>query len=248
MLPLTRHDRAIQIAGEPDLTDYHSPLGPDPHLLGPALAALLADGHRLVLDSLPERSARSLAEGLSESGVDAEPGPDTTAAVLRLAGDGSHLDRLDKKQRHEIRRKRRRYEAALGEIVVATGSGDAAFARFAELHRSTPGRKGDFLVGSRLSFFQDLAGQPGWRVDELRSGDRAVAALFGYLDEDGYYLYNSAYDPAMREMSPGIVLLTEVIAIMSTRGVPRFDFLKGDEDYKFRLGAEPRQLYRIDVG
>ncbi len=26
-----------------------------------------------------------------------------------------------------------------------------------------------------------------------------------------------------------------------------FDFLKGDENYKFRLGAEPRPLYEIEV-
>jgi CelD/BcsL family acetyltransferase involved in cellulose biosynthesis len=30
-------------------------------------------------------------------------------------------------------------------------------------------------------------------------------------------------------------------------GIGRFDFLKGDEVYKFRLGAEERPLYRVRV-
>ena len=30
-------------------------------------------------------------------------------------------------------------------------------------------------------------------------------------------------------------------------GLPRFDFLKGDEVYKFRLGAEERPLFRLEA-
>jgi CelD/BcsL family acetyltransferase involved in cellulose biosynthesis len=30
-------------------------------------------------------------------------------------------------------------------------------------------------------------------------------------------------------------------------GVRIFDFLKGDEDYKARLGAKPRELHRLEA-
>ena len=46
--------------------------------------------------------------------------------------------------------------------------------------------------------------------------------------------------------SPGIVLLAVVIERLIADGVSRLDLLKGDEPYKFRLGATPRQLYRIE--
>lgn len=248
VLPMTREGRVIQIAGDADLTDYHSPLGHDLEGLGAALAALVGEGHRLALDSLPEKSARGLARGLAGAGVEAEAVPDVVAAVLPLDSGQSHLGRLSKRHRHEARRKRRRYEETAGEVVVVTGSDRDAFDRFAELHRSSPGRKGDFMSGNRAAFFADLAVQPGWRIDELRAGERTVAALFGYHEDQVYYLYNSAYDAAFREASPGIVLLVEAIEALRADGVLRVDFLKGDEEYKFRLGARHRQLYRIDVG
>ena len=45
--------------------------------------------------------------------------------------------------------------------------------------------------------------------------------------------------------SPGVVLVSMLIerAIEAEKRV--FDFLKGDETYKFRLGAAPRPLYEV---
>jgi CelD/BcsL family acetyltransferase involved in cellulose biosynthesis len=72
-----------------------------------------------------------------------------------------------------------------------------------------------------------------------------AAAGFGYHGADGYYLYNSAFDPTLREASPGVVLMASLIesAIEAARDV--FDFLKGDEAYKYRLGAGERLLYTV---
>ena len=46
-------------------------------------------------------------------------------------------------------------------------------------------------------------------------------------------------------MSPGVVLLGRLIELTIERGQSLFDFLKGDEHYKYRLGAEARPLYEI---
>ena len=95
--------------------------------------------------------------------------------------------------------------------------------------------------------FRDLIALPGWRVDLLRipHAERASATVFGYADEDGYFLYNSAYDPGLAAASPGWVLLGSMIEQAIAEGRPRFDFLKGDEEYKFRLGAEARPLFEV---
>ena len=45
--------------------------------------------------------------------------------------------------------------------------------------------------------------------------------------------------------SPGVVLFSSMIETEIERGASVFDFLKGDEPYKFRHGAEPRQLFAI---
>ena len=163
-----------------------------------------------------------------------------------MSSETPFLETIDKRQRHEVRRKRRRYEDLLGQPEVDTDRA-GAFERFAELHRGSPGRKGRFMEGEREAFFEDLSRQRGWRVDELFDGDRSVAALFGFADADTYYLYNSAFDNDLAEASPGIVLLTHTIERLSEEGFTRFDFLKGDEEYKARLGASLRQLYRIEA-
>ena len=103
------------------------------------------------------------------------------------------------------------------------------------------------MMDAREEFFRALHSEPGWRVDELFVGDRAVAALFGFSDGAAYYLYSSAYDSELAEVSPGIVLLTHTIERLAAEGFTRFDFLKGDEEYKTRLGASYRQLYRIEA-
>jgi len=104
------------------------------------------------------------------------------------------------------------------------------------------GAKGEFIDGPMEAFFSALATRAGFCVDLLVAGDRPRAALFGHEDDDGYYLYNSAYDPMAAAASPGMVLLIELIAAQIARGAAVLDFMKGDEEYKFRLGAEPRHL------
>ena len=46
--------------------------------------------------------------------------------------------------------------------------------------------------------------------------------------------------------SPGVVLFSSMIERQIERGVPVFDFLKGDEAYKYRHGAAPRPLFAIE--
>jgi len=83
-------------------------------------------------------------------------------------------------------------------------------------------------------------------IDLLSVGGRPVAAAFGFADEQGYYLYNSAYETALAEAAPGIVLIATMIERSISDGLTRFDFLKGDEQYKYHLGAVERPLSVIE--
>ena len=81
--------------------------------------------------------------------------------------------------------------------------------------------------------------------------DRATY-LFFLLKElnfdyrDSILVYNSGYDPEKYAwLSPGIVLLSYCIQWAIESGRAKFDFLRGDEEYKFRFGAEPTEIYRL---
>ncbi|HEY5651610.1 MAG TPA: GNAT family N-acetyltransferase [Acidimicrobiia bacterium] len=251
-LPLTISDETVTVAGHPDLTDYHSPLGENVSAIADDLIDLAARGFRLDLDSLPEEACGPLATALVERGLVVEIEEHTVSAVVALpASFDEYLGMLSKKQRHEVRRKHRRYEDLLGEVIHEVHNDPGwAFGEFIRLHRLSEGEKGGFMTPARQSFFEALVELDGWRVDVLRIADtdRVAAALFSYSDDSAIYLYNSAYDPSLSDASPGIAIVGTLIEQAISEGLPRFDFLKGDETYKFRLGAEARPLYRITGG
>jgi CelD/BcsL family acetyltransferase involved in cellulose biosynthesis len=203
----------------------------------------------LDLDSLPGEAATAVASSLASTGLRPKTSEQTVARVLQLPSsiDEYHV-MIGKKERHELRRKRRRYEEQIGPATLRTDVGAGfGFDEFVRLHRLAPGDKGTFMTGERHRFFTRLAGQDGWRVDYMENGGVATACLFGWSDGSDYYLYNSSFDPAVQAASPGQVLLAGMIEHAITEGWGVFDFLKGDESYKARLGAETRQLFRVEA-
>jgi CelD/BcsL family acetyltransferase involved in cellulose biosynthesis len=235
----------LALAGRSDLTDYHAPVGPD----GPD-ALVRAIGHfpdmPFRFDSLPMEAADPILSALSESGISSRISEDEIVAVVSLPRTyDDWLASLGKKQRHEVRRKRRKFEAEFGTIDIERHEGDAIDV-FCAMHRLSVGDKGAFMTGAMEDLFRELLLTAGASIHLLACDGVARAAAFGFETENGYYYYNSAYDPAAAMASPGIVLFSAMIENEIERGAEMFDFLKGDEQYKFKHGAEPRQLYAIE--
>ncbi len=247
LLPLRTADGVVTFVGDADVTDYHSPLGDVTAI--PQLVELLPPGTRLVLDSLPGAAADVLVAGLAAAGINATPRQHEVAAVLTLpATFEDWMMGLGKKTRHEVRRKGRRFETLLGPNRLERANGPVAVKEFAAMHRRAFGEKGGFMTPEMEVFFADLHAHAGAVIDVLYgAGPNPVAAAFGFEDDTTYYLYNSAYDPDMREASPGIVLLSSLVARAFVDGRTTIDFLKGNEPYKFQHGAHPRALYAIEV-
>jgi len=234
----------VAFAGQSDLTDYHSPVGSDG---AEALAA--AVGHfratPFTLDSLPKEATGPIMDALDAAGIDGTVSKDETAAVLDLPVTYEDwLGSLGKKQRHEVRRKRRRFAEEFGAIEIERHTSDAIGA-FCTMHRLSTGEKGRFMTKAMEDYFTRLLMTAGASIHLLMCDGVARAAAFGFETDAGYFYYNSAYDPAAAMASPGVVLFSSMIETEIERGASVFDFLKGDEPYKFRHGAEPRQLFAI---
>ena len=244
LLALERgEDSTVRFVGDEDLTDYHSPLGSGS---GPLLArylASLAGGTHFRLDSLPAEAADALEPFLPPSTTRAAHG-----AAYRLAlpaGFDEWLAGLKKKERQELRRKRRRFTETLGPPRRVEP--DDPIGVFVDLHRMSAGPKGEFMTREREAFFRDLAGLTEARVDVLAGTDELpVAATLGFAGNGGYALYNSAYHPDHGGSSPGMVILWLLLESAIESGFAIFDFLKGDEAYKLRLGAQARPLYVLE--
>jgi CelD/BcsL family acetyltransferase involved in cellulose biosynthesis len=179
--------------------------------------------------------------------------------VIALPQDGdadawdAYLETLDKKERHEIRRKLRRLEREAPDAVVRfVGGGDdlpAAVDAFIALHRNSRADKHSFMTEQMQAYFRAIAevlASKGWlQLSFLEIDGAAVAAYFCFDYENAILVYNSGYDPAgVPQLSPGWVLLARVIQRAIELGRARFDFLQGDEDYKHRFGGVDEPVHR----
>lgn len=237
-------DGNISFVGEENLTDYHSPIG---HSFEPLLGEILAGhpGHSYRFDSMPHEVAHIVSATLESLGAPSTAVQHDAAAVLSLPSTfEAWLGSLAKKERHEVRRKRRRLEEAFGTPTIKRMGSDAV-QQFCDMHRMSAGDKGAFMTEDMEQFFTDLTTGAEAAVYGLMCNGVMRAAAFGFETDDAYFYYNSAYDVDAASGSPGVVLVASMIETQIERGATVFDFLKGDERYKFRMGAQIRPLYTI---
>ena len=235
----------VRFAGHESITDYHSPLGNQAEDLLVSVFDDLA-GRRFELDSIPDESVVTVTRALDRLGVPSTTTEHAATGVLTLPSSlDDWLMSIGKKERHEVRRKRRRFEAEHGEIAVER-HGIEALDSFCDLHRTSPGDKGSFMTDRMQTYFGELITEAGAVIHNLVCDGNTLASAFGFETDDAYYYYNSAYDNRAAQSSPGIVLLSMMISAQIDRGAAVFDFLKGAETYKYRHGAEPRPLFVIE--
>jgi CelD/BcsL family acetyltransferase involved in cellulose biosynthesis len=166
-----------------------------------------------------------------------------------------YLSSLNKKQRHEIRRKLRKADRE-AEVrwyyADAPASLDAEVEDFVSLHRKSAAEKEDFMDERMQEFFRRVARatfQRGWlRLAFLVINGVKAAAMFCFEYDDAFLVYNSGYDPQLYpSLSSGIVLLAHCIRDAIDRGQRVFDFLRGEEEYKYRFGGQRTEVRNLRI-
>jgi CelD/BcsL family acetyltransferase involved in cellulose biosynthesis len=181
--------------------------------------------------------------------------PEDVSSELDLPSSWEeYLATLTAKQRHEIRRKLRRLSEAGKVDYYFVKDGTAvreAMDTFIKMFAESREDKATFLTAQMESFFRSLAdtmaeaGLLKLGILELDTLPTAMIMCFDY--NDCLYLYNSGYAPQYNSLSVG--LLCKVLCIKDSiqEGKKRFDFLKGDEPYKYHLGGREVPLYRCQI-
>ncbi|NQT69525.1 MAG: GNAT family N-acetyltransferase [Desulfobacteraceae bacterium] len=183
--------------------------------------------------------------------------PDDVAYSMALPSSWeAFLKRLTGKQRHEIRRKLRRLNAA-GQvkyrIIEDVDAVRTEIDIFMALFRSNRPEKAVFMTSRMEAYFRSLAASMAahnmLRLAFLELDGQPAASVMCFDDHSTVYLYNSGYDLNFSSLSVG--LLSKVLSIKDSiqRGRRKYDFLKGDEKYKRYLGGRPVPLfsYRIHL-
>lgn len=172
-----------------------------------------------------------------------------------LTGDfETYLAGIDKKQRHEIRRKMRRaaeYALPVRWYILEDGDkleGDmedflSLMARDAEkAFFLNPGMREQMKKAARAAW------QSGWLQLAFLEVDGKKAAGYLNFDYQGHiWVYNSGLDQRFLELSPGWVLLGHLLQWANEQKRTEFDFMRGDEDYKFKFGGVQRFVMHLQV-
>jgi len=170
-----------------------------------------------------------------------------------------YLATLDKKDRHEIRRKLRR-AAVVGDLSIDILAPSAeALEQFIELHTLRFGEHGLFPEGAggersrrfilRLGELESESADGGLlHVALVRCGHHGLIwSALAFDDGDTCFLYNAGMDPSASEVSPGITGTAMYLMDRLKAGRRRFDFLRGDEPYKYEWGAKDETIERLLV-
>jgi len=162
-----------------------------------------------------------------------------------LVGDfENYLAGIDKKQRHEIRRKMRRameYDLPVRWYILEDGSRlDADMEEFLTLMANAPD-KATFLtpaMRTQMKTAARAAWQNGWlQLAFLEVDGEKVAGYLNFDYNGKIWVYNSGLGQHFLEISPGWVLLGHLLQWANEQSRSEFDFMRGPEDYKFKFGG-----------
>ncbi len=195
--------------------------------------------------SRPALARAAAARGWAATEQALEPSP-----IIRLPDTWeAYLAMMDKKERHELKRKMRRAEGGENQISWRFVGSEAA-ETFLEMMALDPD-KARFLTPAMRAQFRaivEVARAHGWlQLAFLEANGCPAAAYFSFDFGNRLWVYNSAINQRFSALSAGWVLLGNLLrwAIENKRAA--FDFMRGGEDYKFRFGAVAEMIYRLQI-
>lgn len=218
---------------------------------GTTLALAQVNGHSSVTAAVAARLA----------------GRDWTRAATRtdvcpfvlLAGHSweSYLATLGPAHRYNVRRRMRTLESRFDvrvEFAATDVERRAALAEVVRLHQKRWRDRGGstaFYAPALVAFhetFSRLALERGWlRLFVVRLTGMPVSAFYGFCYKRRFYFYQSGFDPAYDKYSVGLVTMAFAIQRAIEEGAEEFDFLHGDEAYKFHWARDVRELCRMEI-
>jgi CelD/BcsL family acetyltransferase involved in cellulose biosynthesis len=88
----------------------------------------------------------------------------------------------------------------------------------------------------------------GWlQMFFLKAGDKRIAGYMNFDFDNCIWAYNAGFDNEYAELSPGWLMMGEMMRWSTEHGRKMFDFMRGDEEYKYRFGGTNRFVQRVTL-
>ncbi|MDY6804337.1 MAG: GNAT family N-acetyltransferase [Cyanobacteriota bacterium] len=166
----------------------------------------------------------------------------------------SYLQTLRRKQRNQVHRTLRRLEETgkIGYRIVSDATEvEQQCNNFLHLHIASRQDKAEFMTQQMASYFRllmkEMATIGKIKLAFLEVDNTAIASTMCLEHSATVYLYNNGYDPNYRSFSVGFISKFMSIKDSIESQMIKYDFLKGGEAYKQRMGGEKVQLYNYII-
>ncbi len=111
------------------------------------------------------------------------------------------------------------------------------------------GQSGVLATPRRQKFHREVCEEflaRDWlRLWSLKVDGRAACVLLAYVYQGRYSFFIGGFEPELMRWSVGTCLFAKVLSGAIAEGATEFDFLRGEEDYKYRLGAQNRRYQTL---
>jgi CelD/BcsL family acetyltransferase involved in cellulose biosynthesis len=192
-------------------------------------------------------------EAVDSLHLEKKPGPSCWTIYADTSWE-TYLLRLSNRMRKLLKELDRDYLTPGRATLSAARTLDEArqkLTKIAELHQSrwkTVDVDGCFATHGFETFLQSLL-ERWWKQDiafvvTLTLDGEEVAGTFGFWENEELAIYLVGMDPKAQKHRPGWMLNGECIKLALQAGKKRINFLRGDEEYKARLGADPTEQHR----
>ncbi len=154
------------------------------------------------------------------------------------------------RMRREIRHDLRAMERLPGlRRTTVADDGELQIAILLELWQGRWGKLLEPQLAQYRSVFRSCLESGCLWLDILWDRNAPITGLLAFLDRGRrtFCFYITGFDKRYAVLSPGTVIVAHAIREAICHGYRVFDFLRGDEPYKFSLGAELRQAKNVTI-
>ena len=253
--PLYFKGKVAYFCGGQDLFDYHDLISNEhvnKYSIKQLFDEILKENSSIELSSIASGSKLHIFAQQLEKEYKIQYKNEDVCPIINLPNSfENYLLQLSKKNRHEIRRKIRKFENNLDFEIVETDlrNVDDHILEFFRLMKLNA-EKRNFLNQSRIQFMSRII-KYGILSDKgnlsfIKINNEMIATSFAFKIKDKLFVYNSGFNDNYSEYSVG--LLNHIYNIRNKISKFKYiDFLRGSEDYKYRIGCINQELITIKI-
>lgn len=253
LLPLAVKDNRAVLSGGEEVSDYMDAIGKQDEFALAWKAAISylekAGIKTLRLPNVPQDSKTlSYFRSISDDDHITISKEDTTPRVTLPETWEAYVSSLGRKYRHELRRKVRKFEREFPDMKIHESkniSHDIKSLFDLMIHNS---QKQEFLTTEMKTFFSGIATTCSSCVHilSLQNNETVISSILYFKCGKTLFLYNSGFDK--HEFSgAGFYLKSQSIKHAIDQSVTMYNFLQGNERYKYELGGKDFFVYTIQV-